>query len=89
MNFQDEKEREAMATFARTGVYDFVEDHLNEDESEEQIDSSIIETEEEDETKSLVWALEKRFNITPTPRSENRFKSFRRSYKYFIKLTPR
>ncbi|CAF5177082.1 unnamed protein product, partial [Rotaria magnacalcarata] len=26
MNFQDEKEREAMTAFARTGVYDFVED---------------------------------------------------------------
>ncbi|CAF5128183.1 unnamed protein product, partial [Rotaria socialis] len=24
MNFQDEKERDAMTTFARTGVYDFV-----------------------------------------------------------------
>ena len=99
MNFQDEKEREAMSTFARTGVYDFVENDLsedesdtedrnthfrndekeNEDESEEQIDSSEIETEEEDETESLVWAPEKRFNITPTPHSENRFKSFRRS----------
>jgi hypothetical protein len=101
MNFQDEKEREAMSTFARTGVYDFVEDnssedesdaevrdiHLrndekedgeNEDESEEQVDSSsVIRTEEEDETESLVWAPEKRFNIIPT-RSENRFKSFRR-----------
>ncbi len=102
MNFQDEKEREAMTTFARTGVYDFVEEDLgegesdmedcdtylrndekedgeNEDESEEQIDSSVVGNEEEDEAESLLWAPEKRFNITPISRPENRFKSFRRS----------
>jgi hypothetical protein len=54
MKFQDEKEREAMAIFARTGVYDFVED-----ESEEQIDSSIIETEEEDEKNHSSGLLKK------------------------------
>ena len=32
----------------------------NEDESEEQIDSSVIEIEEEDEIESLVWAPEKK-----------------------------
>jgi hypothetical protein len=105
MNFQDEKERDAMAEFARTGVYDFVEEDLSEfesdsenhsrlrhsqtedkeseNESEEESNSSTIETEEDgDETESnkpSLWEPEKRFNTTLLPRSENRFKSFRRS----------
>ncbi|CAF1658774.1 unnamed protein product, partial [Rotaria magnacalcarata] len=105
MNFQDERERDAMAEFARTGVYDFVEEDLSESEShsedynlfrdseedaesetesEEQVGSSIEEVEDEDEDEreseqSTIWAPEKRFNISPTPRSQNRFKSFRRS----------
>jgi len=54
MNFQDEKEREAMATFARNGVYDFVED-----EFEEQIDSSTIGTVEEDEKNHSSGVLKK------------------------------
>ncbi|CAF4114280.1 unnamed protein product [Rotaria sordida] len=74
MNFQDEKERGAMAKFARTGVYDFVgenlsesesdtEDHTilcrnkseyieSEDEREEQLDSSIIATDEDDKDET-------------------------------------
>ena len=103
MNFQNEHEREAMAAFAHTGVYDFVEEDLSESEyhsedhtffldnekdaeidieSNEQLDSSIEEVEDEDEREleqSMVWALEKRFNITSARRSENRFKSFKRS----------
>ena len=35
MNFQDEKEREAMVTFARTGVYDSIDD-LSEHESDSE-----------------------------------------------------
>ncbi|CAF3851054.1 unnamed protein product [Rotaria sp. Silwood1] len=108
MNFQDEKERNLMREFARTGVYDFVEedttefesesdsadysparhnkvDYLeNEDASDQEFSSDTRETEEEydEETeldKSMVWESEKRFNATLLPRSENRFKSFRRS----------
>ncbi|CAF4209273.1 unnamed protein product [Rotaria magnacalcarata] len=105
MNFQDEEEREAMTTFALTGVYDFVEDlsecesntdHQNvsssseedsiesENESEEQIDSHVTEDEEEREDEieleePPVWAPEKRFCTKFLSRSENRFKSFRRS----------
>ncbi|CAF1544480.1 unnamed protein product [Rotaria sordida] len=74
MNFQDEKERDAMAKFARTGVYDFVEENLSEsesdtedhtilcrnkseyieseDEREEQFDSSIIATDEDDKDET-------------------------------------
>ena len=105
MNFQNEKERDAMAQFASTGVYDFLEENLSEsesdsedhsllrrsqkedteseNESEEESNPSVIETEEDgDETESdtpSLWEPEKRFNITLLPRSENRFKSFRRS----------
>ncbi|CAF4416023.1 unnamed protein product [Rotaria sp. Silwood2] len=105
MNFQDEKERDAMGKFARTGVYDFVEDNPCESETDaeddtifcrdeneyieseverdEQLNSSIIATEEDnDETEledSLIWEPEKRFGNTFLPRSQNRFKSFRRS----------
>ncbi|CAF4611882.1 unnamed protein product, partial [Rotaria socialis] len=105
MNFQDERERDAMAEFARTGVYDFVEEDISESislskdhalfhdneedaeseaESEEQVGSSIEEVEDEDEDereleKLRIWAPEKRFNILPAPRSQNRFKSFRKS----------
>lgn len=105
MNFQDEKERDAMAEFARTGVYDFVEEDLSESESdsenhsclrhsqtddkesendsEEESNPSMIETEEEGEEtesdKPSLWEPEKRFNTILLPRSENRFKSFRRS----------
>ena len=107
MNFQDEREREIMAEFARTGVYDFVEENLNEsepfspdgmlfcisDEQEvesenecgEQFDSSAKEIDEVgdendiDLEESKIWAPEKRFGITFPSRTENRFKSFRRS----------
>jgi len=120
MNFQDEKERNQMRQFARTGVYDFVEEDDSESDSESEIpnhslishdkahDSDIEdesdddidfdsharvdddddgndnddEAKEEDEREndvSTAWEPEKRFNITPAPRSENRFKSFRKS----------
>ncbi|CAF3860367.1 unnamed protein product [Rotaria sordida] len=105
MNFQDEKERNLMREFARTGVYDFVEEDTaesdsadysptrhnkvddleNEDASDQDFSSHTRETEEEEydeETeldKSMVWEPGKRFNATLLPRSENRFKSFRRS----------
>jgi hypothetical protein len=105
MNFQDGKERDAMAEFARTGVYDFVEEDLSksesdsenhshlrhsqtedkesENESEEESNPSMIETEQEggetESDKPSLWEPEKRFNTTSLPRSENRFKSFRRS----------
>ena len=107
MNFQDEKERDAMDKFARTGVYDFVEenpsdtessidDHTpycckkkdnvtSKDEREEELDSCIRETEDNDDTdetepeEPLIWSPGKRFRITALPRSNNRFKSFRRS----------
>ncbi|CAF1492503.1 unnamed protein product [Rotaria sp. Silwood1] len=104
MNFEDENEREAMAIFARTGVYDFVEDlseyestteyntytridEENDVESEEEsaeLDLRRRGTEEEDEGEtnsedSLVWAPEKRFHTLFLPRSQNQFKSFRRS----------
>jgi hypothetical protein len=105
MNFQDEEEREAMAQFARTGVYDFVEEDLSESEyhseerssycNDEEDEQSEAESEEnvdiskgeivdidEDETESeesTVWTPEKRFPIKYVPRSQNRFKSFRRS----------
>ncbi|CAF3288681.1 unnamed protein product [Rotaria socialis] len=107
MNFQDEKQREAMARFACTGVYDFVEEDLSESESESQSkdnscylneeddDQSESESEENfdtlkgdisvevddevDSEESLVWAPEKRFPVKPVARSQDRFKSFRRS----------
>ncbi|CAF1251246.1 unnamed protein product [Rotaria sordida] len=106
MNFQDEKERDAMGKFAHTGVYDFVEENMSElesdiedhsilprnkqdnteseEENEGQSDLSISENEEEnqDETESdesLVWAPENRFGTPILPRTQNRFKSFRRS----------
>ncbi|CAF1547595.1 unnamed protein product [Adineta ricciae] len=50
MNFQDEKEREAMARFARTGVYDFAEEDSSESESRsEDHSSSLSENEGADE----------------------------------------
>ena len=105
MNFENEQERDAMREFARTGVYDFVEDSTKSEEnsedhflsrqdevddtehaeeSEEEFDSHTrdVEEEDDDETeldKSIVWEPEKRFNNTFLRRSENRFKSFRRS----------
>ena len=107
MNFQTEKERDAMERFARTGVYDFVEENSNDsesyvddhtpycckkkdniarkDKSEEELDSCVRESENNDDIdeteseESLSWSSEKRFRITPKPRSNNRFKSFRRS----------
>ena len=42
------------------------------DNKKDQIDD------ETDSNESLEWAPEKRFHLAPTPRSENRFKSFRR-----------
>ena len=107
MNFQDQKERDAMAEFARTGVYDFVDHNLSdiessdedetscrnskeqaiesEDDCGEQIDSFIEDTDgamSENNTEieeSMIWSPEKRFRTTLPPRTENRFKSFRRS----------
>ncbi|CAF0854002.1 unnamed protein product [Adineta steineri] len=102
MNFQDEHERDAMTEFARTGVYDFIDDdkeelrspnkdHVvsrnsdedsidSETESEEHLDSSRSETENDTETEdTLVWAPEKRFKTKPVSRSDNRFKCLRRS----------
>ena len=99
MNFEDEDDRESMSKFARTGVYDFVNDdddrssvhsdaHVPLRSSDEENDNTIssqIESDEDeiesegDTEESSVWAPEKRFNLTPTPRSANRFKSFRRS----------
>ena len=106
MNFQDEKERSLMREFARTGVYDFVEEDLSdtdsdsdctdvslsysgtrddsesEDASEKDSSSQRRETEEEDEEsaldRSMMWEPEKRLKPSSLPRSENRFKSFRR-----------
>ncbi|CAF3024272.1 unnamed protein product, partial [Rotaria sp. Silwood2] len=106
MNFEEEAERNAMAEFARTGLYDFVET-LNEfkpshdddiypcnkkqqevdsdDESEGQFDrpiEDIAEVEDEsdiDLDESMIWEPEKRFATKFLPRTENRFKSFRRS----------
>ena len=57
----------------------------SEDENAEIVDPSIRESKEKyiDEEsiseETLVWAPEKRFCITVAPRTENRFKSFRRS----------
>ena len=54
------------------------------DESEEQFDRSVEDIDEqEDESdmefnKSMIWAPEKRFGTKFSPRTENRFKSFRR-----------
>ncbi|CAF4781165.1 unnamed protein product [Rotaria socialis] len=62
MNFQDEKERDAMTTFARTGVYDFVEDlsecesntdHQNVSGSSEE-DSVESESESEEQIDSHI-----------------------------------
>ncbi|CAF3820411.1 unnamed protein product [Rotaria sp. Silwood1] len=66
---------------ARHNKVDYLE---NEDASDQEFSSDTRETEEEydEETeldKSMVWESEKRFNATLLPRSENRFKSFRRS----------
>lgn len=107
MNFQDEKEREAMARFACTGVYDFVEEDLSESESESQSKDNSCSFDEEDDDQSeseskenfdtskedisvevddevdleesMVWAPEKRFPVKPVARSQDRFKSFRKS----------
>ena len=112
MNFEDEHERDIMCEFARTGVYDFVEEDALESDSEsdildrpvssrrksresedentsdDDIDSHTRsdnereneEEEEEEETNvSSLWEPEKRFRIAPLARSENRFKSFRKS----------
>lgn len=112
MNFQDEKERNLMREFARTGVYDFVEEDRSESESDsdlkddslssrDKVDDSetedasdedlnsqtrVVEEEEEEEEldkesdldRSMVWEPEKRFKLPLLPRSENRFRSFRR-----------
>ncbi|CAF1563454.1 unnamed protein product [Rotaria sordida] len=106
MNFEEEAERDAMAEFARTGVYDFVEtvnhskpshdDDIffhnkeqqkldSDDEPEGQFDRSVEDVAEvEDESdidldESMIWAPEKRFETNFLRRTENRFKSFRRS----------
>ncbi|CAF1482041.1 unnamed protein product [Rotaria sordida] len=106
MNFEEEAERDAMAEFARTGVYDFVEtvhhskpshdDDIffhnkeqqkldSDDEPEGQFDRSVedvVEVEDEsdiDLDESMIWAPEKRFETNFLRRTENRFKSFRRS----------
>lgn len=104
---QDEKEREAMARFACTGVYDFVEEDLSESESESQPKDNSCSFDEEDDDQSeseskenfdtskedisvevddevdleesMVWAPEKRFHVKPVARSQDRFKSFRKS----------
>ncbi|CAF4093686.1 unnamed protein product, partial [Rotaria magnacalcarata] len=52
MNFQDEKQREAMARFACTGVYDFVEEDLSESESESQSKDNSCYLNEEDDDQS-------------------------------------
>ncbi|CAF4400445.1 unnamed protein product [Rotaria magnacalcarata] len=53
MNFQDEKQREAMARFACTGVYDFVEEDLSESESESQSKDNSCYLNEEDDDQNM------------------------------------
>ena len=50
MNFQNEKERNAMAKFANTGVYDFVED-LSENESNAE-DNTFSSNSQENDAES-------------------------------------
>ena len=107
MNFQDEKERDAMDKFARTGVYDFADD-FNEFESSAEdyavvCNNEQVPTYSDDESLGeefntpvkvptdidngkgeklediMIWAPEKRFKTKLPARTENRFKSFRRS----------
>ena len=50
INFHDEKVREAMVAFARTGVYDFVDEDLNESELPLQ-DQTLLCSSKEEETE--------------------------------------
>ncbi|CAF5209323.1 unnamed protein product, partial [Rotaria magnacalcarata] len=60
------------------------DDDQSESESEENFDTlkgdiSVEVDDEVDSKESLVWAPEKRFPVKPVARSQDRFKSFRRS----------
>ena len=58
MNFQDENERGAMAQFARTGVYDFVEENLSEPESDSEV-CALLRLSEEEGTENEADSEEK------------------------------
>ncbi|CAF2154848.1 unnamed protein product, partial [Rotaria magnacalcarata] len=62
MNFQDERERDAMAEFARKGVYDFVEENLSESEYSHK-DYSLFRNSEEQEVESEDES-EKQFDLS-------------------------